>query len=105
MFFFSGHVIIQGNEGVAQGLEQAAHNRLVVGSNPTALTRIFPKVRKGFRKYSEHMLGNVRILVRYRPDSAGIKASIDHPTALTRIFLKYVRILGSLTNFSTKEKA
>lgn len=24
--------------GVAQGLEQAAHNRLVVGSNPTART-------------------------------------------------------------------
>lgn len=60
MFFFSGHVIIQGNEGVAQGLEQAAHNRLVVGSNPTALTRIS---------------------------------------------LKYVRILGSLTNFIAKEKA
>lgn len=27
------------NAGVAQGLEQAAHNRLVVGSNPTARTR------------------------------------------------------------------
>ena len=29
---------ISQDEGVAQGLEQAAHNRLVVGSNPTALT-------------------------------------------------------------------
>ena len=27
--------------GVAQGLEQAAHNRLVVGSNPTAPTRFY----------------------------------------------------------------
>lgn len=29
--------------GVAQGLEQAAHNRLVVGSNPTAPTKPIAK--------------------------------------------------------------
>ena len=29
--------------GVAQGLEQAAHNRLVVGSNPTAPTKTYIK--------------------------------------------------------------
>ena len=30
--------MIHAGGGVAQGLEQAAHNRLVVGSNPTAPT-------------------------------------------------------------------
>ena len=49
--------------GVAQGLEQAAHNRLVVGSNPTAPTRFYTS--RHFRQFfsSKFLLSTLQILV------------------------------------------
>ena len=48
--------------GVAQGLEQSAHNRLVVGSNPTAPTRLW-EIRH-FADFFINLVGALRKTAR-----------------------------------------
>ena len=96
-----GYGIIIFSGGVAQGLEQAAHNRLVAGSNPAAPTKIqeYTKIAPGLGLFpTVPILVSLFLLAKSQETVAGIFANLAILWQITGYTLTTFSVLSEEIN-------